>query len=291
VTGASKSEAPQALSPGLYVVATPIGNLGDMSQRAINVLRGADLIACEDTRVTGVLLQRFGIATPMTPYHDHNAARVRPQLVARLGAGARIALVSDAGTPLISDPGFKLVQACVEAGVAVTPIPGPSALLPALVASALPTDRFYFGGFLPPKTAARRTALEALRDLPATLVFYEAPQRLADCLADMAGVLGDRSAAVCRELTKMHEEIRRDSLASLAAHYREAGAPRGELVIVVGHPTEDAAAVTEEMIDAALRQALATSSVRDAAAMVAEDLRQPRRTVYARALALTKSSP
>jgi 16S rRNA (cytidine1402-2'-O)-methyltransferase len=279
------------LAPGLYVVATPIGNLGDMSARAIATLQGADLIACEDTRVTGVLLRRFGITTAMTPYHDHNAERVRPGLVRRLAAGERIALVSDAGTPLLSDPGFKLVQACADANVPVIPIPGASALLAALVTAALPTDRVLFAGFLPAKSAARRSALVDVKTLRATLVFYESNQRLGESLHAMADVLGDRRATVCRELTKRHEEVRRDTLAALAAHYDAAGAPRGEIVIVVEGAPNEATTMDDAAIDEALRRALDVHSVRDAAALVAAESGQPKRDIYARALALTRKAP
>jgi 16S rRNA (cytidine1402-2'-O)-methyltransferase len=277
-----------ALPAALYIVATPIGNLGDISARAIETLRGVDVIACEDTRVTGVLLQRFSIATPMTPYHDHNADRVRPQILARLAAGESVALVSDAGTPLISDPGYKLVRACAEAGIAAIPLPGPSALLAALAVAALPTDRVLFAGFLPSKSGARREALMAIKSLAATLVFYESAQRLADSLADMTTVLGERDAAVCRELTKMHEEVRRDSLAGLAARYAAEATPKGEVVVVVGGAAADKEIAQDTDIDQALTDAFKTMSVRDAAAAVSEALNQPRRIVYARALALAK---
>lgn len=281
--GPSKS----ALNAGLYVVSTPIGNLGDISARALTTLQSVDAIACEDTRVTAVLLRRYGIATPMMPYHDHNAERVRPALLAQMAAGGRIALVSDAGTPLLSDPGFKLVQACAAQSIVVTPIPGASAMLAALVTAALPTDRVLFAGFLPPKQGARRRALAELKAVPATLVFYESAPRLADSLADMAAELGPRMAAVCRELTKRYEEVRRGDLATLAAAYESEGAPKGEIVIVVGGPAAEAEASPED-VDAALRAALATMSVRDAASEVAAALGQPKRTVYARALALAR---
>ncbi|MGE4063880.1 MAG: 16S rRNA (cytidine(1402)-2'-O)-methyltransferase [Rhodospirillaceae bacterium] len=274
------------MNPGLYVVATPIGNLNDITMRALTVLRGVDVIACEDTRVTGTLLHRFGIATPMTPYHDHNAAEARPRLLARLTAGGRAALVSDAGTPLISDPGYKLVRACAEAGVPVFPVPGASAMLAALVVAALPTDRVMFAGFLPQKTAARRASLMELKALKATLVFYESAQRLQETLTDLHGVLGPRPAAVCRELTKLYEEVRRGTLAELSAAYDAGGAPKGEIVIVVGGAAD--AAATAEEIDAALRRALATMTVRDAADAIAEAFGEPRRRVYQRALELGK---
>jgi 16S rRNA (cytidine1402-2'-O)-methyltransferase len=285
---ASKSSPKAILPAGLYVVATPIGNLGDMTARAIETLKAADVIACEDTRVTGVLLQRFAIATPMTPYHDHNADRVRPQLIARLQAGDVVALVSDAGTPLISDPGYKLVRDCAAAGVATIPLPGPSALLAAAAVAGLPTDRIQFAGFLPSKTGARREALMEFKSLRASLVFYESPQRLAETLADMAAVYGARDVAVCRELTKLHEEVRRGTLGELAATYAAADTPKGEVVIVVGGAQENHAATTEAALDQALRGAMQTMSVRDAAASVAAALNHPRREVYARALTLSK---
>lgn len=277
-----------SLPAGLYIVATPIGNLGDISQRALDTLARVDVIACEDTRVTGVLLQRFAIATPMTPYHDHNADRVRPQIIGRLRAGEAVALVSDAGTPLISDPGYKLVRDCAEAGIATIPLPGPSALLAALAVAALPTDRVLFAGFLPSKSGARREALMAVKSLQATLVFYESPRRLAESLADMATVLGGREAAVCRELTKLHEEVRRGSLPGLAAGYVAAPTPKGEVVVVVAGAAAEEAAVGDDAIDLALREAFATLSLRDAATAVAVALNQPRRAVYVRALALAK---
>ncbi len=275
--------------PGLYIVATPIGNLGDMTERAIATLNGADIIACEDTRVTAVLLRRYGIATPMLAYHDHNADRVRPQLMDRLAAGAVVALVSDAGTPLISDPGYKLVRDCADAGIATIPIPGASALLAALVVAALPTDQVLFAGFLPAKSTARRETLTTMKALQATLVFYESPQRLAESLADLATVFGDRPVSVCRELTKLHEEVRRGSLAELAAAYGAADTPKGEVVVVVGGAAANQTEVDDDAIDAALKSAMASMSVRDAAASVATALGQPRRLVYARALAMAKT--
>ena len=288
-TVASKSgEAVAVLPAGLYVVATPIGNLGDMSARAAEILQNTAVIACEDTRVTSVLLRRFGITTPMTPYHDHNAARVRSQILARLTAGETVALVSDAGTPLLSDPGYKLVHACAEAGVPVHAVPGPSALLAALTVAALPTDRVLFTGFLPAKSGARCEAIDELKSVRATLVFYESAQRLAAALADLSAILGARDAAICRELTKLHEEARRGKLDELAAHYETAGAPKGEVVVVVGPPANEATSVTDEEVDTALRAALAIMSLRDAADAVAGSLSQPRRTVYARAIALQK---
>ncbi|MBM3540891.1 MAG: 16S rRNA (cytidine(1402)-2'-O)-methyltransferase, partial [Alphaproteobacteria bacterium] len=251
----------------LVLVATPIGNLADLSARAVRALVEADAIACEDTRTTGNLLRAHGIARPMTPYHEHNAAQARPALLARLERGETLALVSDAGTPLIADPGFKLVREAIARGIGVTAVPGPSAPLMALVLSGLPTDRFFFAGFLPPKTAARRTALSELKAVPGTLVVLEAPQRLAASLADMADVLGDRPAAVARELTKIYEEVRRGALSELARAYAAEGAPKGEIVVVVG--AAEAAPETGD-VDALLDAALASASLRDAADAVAK---------------------
>ena len=276
------------LAPGLHVVATPIGNLGDVTLRALWVLREADRILCEDTRVTGRLLARYGIEATLEPYHDHNADRVRPAILARLRRGETLALVSDAGTPLVSDPGYRLVRDALAEGLPVTAAPGPSAAIAALTLSGLPPDVFLFAGFLPPRQAARRKALGAWRDLAATLLFYEGPSRLAAALADMAGILGDRDAAVARELTKLHEEIRRGRLSALAAHFREAGAPRGEIVVVVGPPDAETAPPSETEIDRRLAEALGRLSLRDAAALVAEETGLPRRELYRRALALQK---
>src|SRR5690349_3066557 len=204
-------EAPKAAA-GLYLVATPIGNLGDVTLRALEVLAGSDVIACEDTRVTRKLTERYGIATPLTPYHEHNAAEARPKLLARLAEGQAVALVSDAGTPLISDPGYKLVRAAREAGIDVIALPGASAVLAALSVAGLPTDRFFFEGFLPPKQSARQKRIAAIAAIPATLILFETGPRIADSLTDLAAGLGAREAAVCRELTKLHEEVKRAPL-------------------------------------------------------------------------------
>ena len=270
------------------VVATPIGNLGDFTGRAVDCLSDAAVVACEDTRVTAKLLSAYGIRTPMVAYHEHNAARMRPQLIERLKQGQIVALVSDAGTPLVSDPGYKLVEAAIAENIPVTAAPGASALLTALVLSGLPSDRFLFAGFLPPKGPARRTEIRALSAVPATLIFYEAPQRLAKVLADLLAVLGPRQAAVARELTKRFEEVRRGPLDALAAHYAAADQPKGEIVIMVGPPQAGPAGgdMTDADIDAALESALATHSVREAASLVAAETGLPRRTVYARALKL-----
>jgi 16S rRNA (cytidine1402-2'-O)-methyltransferase len=279
-------EAP-AVAPGLHLVATPIGNLGDVTLRALATLAGAAVVACEDSRVTRRLFERYAITTPLISYHDHNAEAVRPKILARLDAGAAVALVSDAGTPLISDPGFKLVQAAQAAGHAVTALPGASAVLAALTASGLPTDRFFFEGFLPPRDAARRARIEELAGIPATLVFFEAGPRVGAMLEDLAAGLGARPAAVCRELTKLHEEIRRDDLGALAHAYRDGAETRGEFVVVVGPPLAVAAPDAADL-DGVLRHALAAASLKDAVEAVAEATGVKRRIVYQRALALTK---
>lgn len=281
-------ESPMA---GLYLVATPIGNLGDITQRALDLLRRVDLIVCEDTRVTAKLLARYAISARMLPYHEHNAERMRPELLQRLAEGRSIALVSDAGTPLVSDPGYKLVRAAIAAGHAVTALPGASASLTALLLSGLPPDRFFFAGFLPAKSGERRRELGALAGIPATLIFYESANRLAESLADMTELLGDRPAAVARELTKLHEEVRRGSLGSLAGHYEAAGPPKGEIVVVVGPPLAGTGAVSAADLDTALKQALAQMSLKDAVAAVAAATGRPRREIYARALALAGADP
>jgi 16S rRNA (cytidine1402-2'-O)-methyltransferase len=286
---AGQTIAAPPLEPGLYLVATPIGNLRDVSLRALEILAAADVIACEDTRVTRKLTARYGIATPLTPYHDHNAATALPKLIARLAEGARVALVSDAGTPLVSDPGYRLVRAAHAAGHAVTAAPGASAVLAALAVAGLPTDRFFFEGFLPAKEAARRARIAALARIPATLVLFETGPRLAAALADLAAGLGDRAAAICRELTKLHEEVRRGTLDGLAGVYRELPEPRGEIVVVVAPPAEEEPARAEQ-VDDLLRNALARLSVKDAVDEVAGLSGQPRREVYRRALALKGGS-
>jgi len=282
--------APQhALAPGLHLVATPIGNLGDVTLRALWVLRSVDRILCEDTRVTQRLLARYAIDKPLDPYHDHNADRVRPEILEALRRGASLALVSDAGTPLVSDPGFKLVRAALAENLPVTAAPGPSAALTALILSGLPPEVFLFAGFLPPRAAARRRALAQWPILAATLIFFEGPSRLAAALADMAEILGDRDAAVARELTKRHEEIRRGRLSALAEHYQRVGAPRGEAVIVVGPPAPPPPAAEEE-IDDRLGALLAGHSLRDAVAVLAGETGIARRTLYERALAVQQRS-
>jgi 16S rRNA (cytidine1402-2'-O)-methyltransferase len=277
------------IAPGLYLVATPIGNLGDITLRALQALAGADLIACEDTRVTRKLLDRYAIATPLTAYHEYNAARARPALLRRLADGAAVALVSDAGTPLISDPGFKLVRAAQDAGHLVTALPGPSAVLTALTVAGLPTDQFFFAGFLPPKQAARRSRIAELAQIPGTLVLFESGPRLASSLADLAAGLGpSREAALCRELTKLHEEIRRGELGRLAATCA-GGELRGEIVVVIAPlpaPMQMDAAQSEGL----LRDALTRLSLKDAVTEVAQQTGRRRRDVYQTALALQKGA-
>ena len=273
------------LAPGLHIVATPIGNLGDLSVRAADTLRRADRILVEDTRVTAKLLAHIGAKVPMTRYDDHSSERERDAIVARLGEDA-VALVSDAGTPLISDPGYKLVRAARAAGHAVHTIPGPSAAIAALTLAGLPTDRFLFLGFLPAKAKARADAIAEVADVRATLVLYESGPRLADALQALGDTLGTRDAAVARELTKLHEECVTGTLQDLASRYADA-APKGEIVIVVGPPVDGRQASDEEF-DAALDEALQRLSPSRAAAEVAERLKLPRKRAYARALERTK---
>jgi len=278
-------EAPQ-ITAGLYLVATPIGNLRDITLRALETMAAADVIACEDSRVTRKLTEHYGIATPLTPYHEHNAAEARPKILVRLASGQTVALVSDAGTPLISDPGYKLVREASQAGHAVIAVPGASAVLTALTGSGLPTDRFFFEGFLPPKQIARQKRIAEIANVPATLVLFESGPRMGAALADLAAVLGAREAAICRELTKLHEEIRRGDLEQLAQHYAADAETRGEIVIVVAAPGEDTQNAGD--VDELLRQALARVSVKDAVGEVALATGRPRREVYQRALALAK---
>jgi 16S rRNA (cytidine1402-2'-O)-methyltransferase len=272
------------LEAGLYVVATPIGNLRDITLRALDVLGGAGRVYAEDTRVTRKLLDAYGLKPRLGSYHEHNAEAARGEILAALEAGESVALISDAGTPLVSDPGFKLVRAAIEAGHRVFPIPGASALLAGLVVSGLPTDRFLFAGFLPAKQNARRAVLEEFADIEATLIFYETGPRLAESLADMVKVLGARVAVVARELTKLFEETRRDTLDVLASHYEIAGGPKGEIVVVVAPPLPRGE-VSDEELDAFLAGAL-DEGVKEAAARAAEALGVPRKRAYTRALAL-----
>jgi len=267
----------EPLAPGLYLVATPIGNLADMTLRALTTLARADVIYCEDTRHSRTLVAHYGITRTLRPYHEHNAEEQRPRILADLGRGARVALISDAGTPLVSDPGYKLVRDCIAEGHTVVAIPGASAVMTGICVAGLPTDTFLFAGFLPPRSGARQTRIAELASVPATLIFFEAPTRLAETLADLSATLGPRPAAVARELTKLHENIARGTLPELAAHFENAP-PKGEIVILVGPPGNEAA--TDETIVAALESALVHMSLRDAAKAVAERLSTPKARVY-----------
>ena len=274
--------------PGLHLVATPIGHLGDITLRALETLAGVDIIACEDTRITRRLTERYAITAELKQYHEHNAALARPKILEKLAQGASIALVSDAGTPLISDPGFKLVREVCAAGFAVIAVPGASSVLTALSVAALPTDRFFFEGFLPSKEHARRTRLAELSKIDATLVMFESGNRVQDTLADLAGIMGTRDAAICRELTKMHEEIKRAPVAELA---RDADTleTRGEFVLVIAPPAADAEVMSEGALDDLLRSSLQRDSVKDAVAHAVELSGRSRREVYARALELSRA--
>jgi 16S rRNA (cytidine1402-2'-O)-methyltransferase len=278
--------APQPVA-GLYLVATPIGNLADITLRALETLAGVDLIACEDTRITRRLTERYAISAELTPYHEHNAAQARPKILQRLAQGASVALVSDAGTPLISDPGFKLVREVCAAGHGVTAVPGASSVLAALSLAALPTDRFFFEGFLPAKHHARRERLAELAKIDATLVMFESGNRVRDTLSDLAEIMGRRDAAICRELTKMHEEIKRAPTAELAG-MADALETRGEFVLIIGPPPADAQMMAEHELDGVLRASLQRDSVKDAVAHAVELSGRPRREVYARALELAR---
>ena len=273
------------LAPGLYLVATPIGHLADISLRAIATLARADVVYCEDTRHSRTLLAHYAIRANLRPYHEHNANEQRPRILQDLGDGRSVVLISDAGTPLISDPGFKLVREAAALGHPVIAVPGPSAVLAALTVAGLPTDAFFFAGFLPAKDAARKSRLAELVAVPGTLVFFESPARAAATLADLAAGLGNRDAALARELTKLHEDVRRARLADLARDFAT-DPPRGEVVIVVGPP--EAAEVSDAMIEASLAPALESLSIRDASRVVAETLKVPKGRVYEVALGLKR---
>lgn len=285
---AGSRKPPAALAPGLYPVAVPIGNLRDITLRALDILGAADLILAEDTRAARRLLSAHGLAAKPVRYDEHNAEKMRPRALAALEAGQAVALISEAGTPLISDPGYKLVGAALAAGHRVHAVPGPSAALAAMVGSGIASDRFLFAGFPPAKSAARRTWAAALAPVPASLILYESPRRLAASLADLAAALGPREAAVMRELTKLYEERRAGTLDALAAHYADTGPPKGEIVLVIAPPRE-AAAPSAADTDALLRAVLAGHRVKEAAGLVAEATGLPRRRLYARALELTRS--
>ena len=286
--GAHVLTAPKAAA-GLYLVATPIGNLGDITLRALETLAGVDIIACEDTRITRRLTERYGITAVLKQYHEHNAALARPKILEKLAQGASIALVSDAGTPLISDPGFKLVREVCAAGHPVIALPGPSSVLTALAVAALPTDRFFFEGFLPSKETARRARLTELSRIDATLVMFESGNRVQDTLADLAQIMAGRDGAICRELTKLHEEVKRAPVGVLA---RDADAleTRGEFVLVIGPPAAGSQTMSEHDLDDLLRASLQRDSVKDAVAHAVELSGRPRREIYARALELAKET-
>jgi 16S rRNA (cytidine1402-2'-O)-methyltransferase len=276
-----------AIGPGLYLVATPIGNTGDLTTRALAILKAADIVAAEDTRMTAKLLSLFGTSRALTPYNDHNGATARPHLIARLKAGASVALASDAGTPLVSDPGYKLVREAIAEGVPVYAVPGASAALAALSVSGLPSDRFLFAGFLPAKQGERKAALSGLAGIAATLIFFEAPHRLAETLADMADVLGPRPASIGRELTKLHEDVVRGLLDHLAERYAKAPMPKGEITITVGPPREAVGDMARA--DTLLTKALEHMPLSAAASLIAEALNLPRRDVYALGLEKKKA--
>ncbi len=274
---------------GLYFVATPIGNLRDITLRALDVLSTVDIVACEDTRHTGKLMSAHGIKARLMSYHDHNAARVRPRLHDRLRLGKSVALVSDAGTPLISDPGYRLLIEAIEAGIPVTTLPGPSSVLGALTVAGLPTDRFLFLGFAPARGSARRRYLEPFAAVDASIVLLESPKRLAKCLSDLLAVFGDRPAAIVRELTKLHEEVSRDRLSTLAERLADAPAPRGEVVLVIGPPeTAESAPPDQDRIDDLLRAGLETEKPSTVASRLAAETGLPRRQLYQRAIGLKR---
>ncbi len=281
--GAHAYEA-TGMPPGLYLVATPIGNLGDITLRALQTLAGCTWVYCEDTRVTGKLLERYGIRTPMRNYHEHNAAKVRPDIVAAIEKGAAVALVSDAGTPLISDPGFKLVAACVDGGLLVTSMPGASAVLTGLQLSALPTDRFAFQGFMPEKESQRLKALQSIKSHTITSVYYESPHRVLATLIDISAVLGDRPVVAARELSKLHEEVLRGPAMVIHATLAARASIKGEFVLVIGPAKDVAEPPDDAAIEAAIVAALENLPASKAAATVAKALRLPKQDIYARIL-------
>lgn len=280
----SQTQQKQWQPPGLYIVATPIGNLQDMTQRALDILAKADLIVCEDTRVSGKLLSAYGISAPTLSYNDHNAEERRPKIMQALQDGKHVALVSDAGTPLVSDPGYKLVREAIAQGVYVTALPGASSVLAALCLSGLPSDRFFFAGFLPAKQEALKKEIASLAAIPSTLILFESAKRLTDTLAALHKGLGNRQAAVVRELTKLYEETKRGTLQELHQYYEKAGEPKGEIVIVIAPPAEENA--SDDDIESKLKLLLSTHSVKEAASIVAEETGRPRKDIYSLALVL-----
>lgn len=278
---------PISLKPGLYLVPTPIGNLRDLTFRALDVLSSADLIVCEDTRVTGKLMKAFGFKKSMRVYNDHAAERDRDSIVKVIEEGEAVAMVSDAGTPLISDPGYKLVRDVMKAGLPVTALPGANAILPALQLSGLPCDAFSFIGFLPPRSGPRKAILEQWLDRPGTLLCYETGPRLEESLKDIKAVLGDRPMAIARELTKIYEEVRRARVSELYEQVKQDGPPKGEMVLVIGENKKEEAAFSTETIEGQLREALRTMSVRDAAEVVSVATGKPKKAIYMLALKLS----
>ena len=284
IIGAHRFEA-EPIAPGLHVVATPIGNLGDITLRALSTLAAAETVLCEDTRTSGTLMARFAIKARLSPYHEHNAKEVRPQILERLKQGATIALISDAGMPLVSDPGYRLVKEAVETGIPVTACPGPSAVLTGLALSGLPTDRFLFGGFVPQKQGERKRLFEEFAKLRATLIFFESPHRIVDTLHDIAEAFPTRAVAVTRELTKLHEEVLRGTAADVAAELQSRPAVKGEITLLIGPPEEEEGAISEADLDAAVAAALATMPASKAASEIARRFNLNRADIYQRILA------
>lgn len=274
--------SPSKVTAGIYIVATPIGNIKDITLRALETLKSVDIIACEDTRMTQKLLSYYNIHTKLMQYHDHSSEETRQYILNLAGQGKSIALVSDAGTPLISDPGYKLIRTAQEQGIAITTLPGASSVPAAITLAGLPSNRFLFAGFLPNKQQARQNALLPLKPIDTTLIFFESARRLPEMLADMLEIFGNREAAVVREISKLYEEAKRDSLENLVAYYQEYGAPKGEVVVLVAPPEDEI--TTEDDLDSALKKALETMSVKDAAQYVAKQTGLPKKQVYARAL-------
>jgi len=283
IIGAHRFEA-EAIAPGLHVVATPIGNLGDITIRALSTLAAAETVLCEDTRTSGKLMERFAIKTKLSPYHEHNAQRVRPEILERLKKGAAIALISDAGMPLVSDPGYRLVKEAVEQGIPVTACPGPSAVLTGLALSGLPTDRFLFAGFVPQKQGERKRLFDEFARLKATLIFFESPHRIIETLHDIESAFPGRSIAMTRELTKLHEEVLRGTAAEIATTLSARASVKGEITLLVGPPMEEEA-VSEADLDAAITEALAAMPASKAAAEVAKRFGLSKADVYQRILA------
>ncbi len=281
--GAAQHLAP-ALEAGLHITATPIGNLGDITLRALATLAAADVVLCEDTRVSSRLMERYGIKAAMKPYHEHNAEAVRPAIIAALRGGSAYALISDAGVPLVSDPGYRLVRACIEENIQVHSLPGASSTLTALTLSGLPSDAFTFIGFLPQKEKARRDVLMRFKDVPSTLIAFESPHRVVDALGDIAAVFTNRKMALCRELTKLHEEVLRGSAAEIQSILAARKSVKGEIVLVIGPPADEAAVATDDQIESAITAALQDHSSAKAASLVSKEFGLAKEDIYARIL-------